>query len=80
MGDCYVAATGIPDAQPDHAVRMVKFARECLYAVKGLTQSLEYKLGPDTADLGMRFGIDSGQCIAGVLVGDRHKYLLRSVC
>ena len=74
MGDCYVAATGIPDAQPDHAVRMVKFARECLYAVKELTKTLEYKLGPDTADLGMRFGIDSGQCIAGVLVGEKSRF------
>ena len=74
MGDCYVAATGIPDTQPDHAVRMVKFAKECLHALKELTNSLESRPGPDTADLGMRFGIDSGQCIAGVLAGEKSRF------
>ena len=74
VGDCYIAATGIPDAQADHAVRMVRFARECLLTMKELTQTLEHKLGPDTADLGMRFGIHSGQCIAGVLVGEKSRF------
>ncbi len=30
IGDCYVAVTGLPVAQPDHAIRMVRFALGCL--------------------------------------------------
>mmetsp|Transcript_13610 Transcript_13610/g.39216 ORF Transcript_13610/g.39216 Transcript_13610/m.39216 type:complete len:121 (+) Transcript_13610:186-548(+) len=29
IGDCYVAVTGLPEPQEDHALRMVKFANEC---------------------------------------------------
>jgi class 3 adenylate cyclase len=28
--DCYLAVTGLPEAQDDHAVRMVQVAYECL--------------------------------------------------
>jgi hypothetical protein len=30
IGDCYLAITGVPKPQPDHAIRMVKFARDCI--------------------------------------------------
>lgn len=60
IGDCYVAATGLPEPQADHAERMVMFAFKCLSKMKELTKKLESQLGPGTSDLGMRMGIHSG--------------------
>mgnify|MGYP000686093088 CR=1 FL=1 len=31
VGDCHVAATGLPDPRMDHAVAMARFARDCMY-------------------------------------------------
>jgi class 3 adenylate cyclase len=76
IGDCYVAVTGLPDPQPDHAVRMTKFARECLRKVTDLTHKLESTLGPDTGDLTMRFGLHSGPVTAGVLRGEKSRFQL----
>ena len=45
IGDCYVAVTGLPDPQPDHAVRMTKFARECVTTMAEVTRKLELTLG-----------------------------------
>jgi class 3 adenylate cyclase len=76
IGDCYLAVTGLPDPQPDHALIMAKFAGECRARLVEIIQSLEVKLGPDTADLGMRFGLHSGPVTAGVLRGDRSRFQL----
>jgi class 3 adenylate cyclase len=67
IGDCYVAATGIPEAQPLHAVILVKFAHDCLEKIHVVTQELADKLGEDTMELVMRIGINSGSTTAGVL-------------
>jgi hypothetical protein len=67
IADCYVAVTGLPEPQVDHAVRMVRFAREALSRVNHVTKSLELSLGPDTGDLRFRFGLHSGQITAGIL-------------
>jgi class 3 adenylate cyclase len=56
VGDCYVAAVGVPEPQKDHAVVMARFARECMEQVDSVLRELELQLGPDTSDLGMRFG------------------------
>jgi hypothetical protein len=40
-----VAVTGLPDPQQDHAVRMTKFARECLTMMAEVTKKLEISLG-----------------------------------
>jgi Adenylate and Guanylate cyclase catalytic domain len=45
IGDCYVAATGLPEPQEDHAERMCKFARKSLRSVAVLTKRLEARLG-----------------------------------
>ena len=58
--DCYVAATGMPDPRPDHAVLMAKFANTCLAQIKDLTGNLESQLGPGTSDLAFRIGMHSG--------------------
>jgi class 3 adenylate cyclase len=76
IGDCYVAVTGLPDPQQDHAIRMTKFARESLHKVTDLTHKLESTLGPDTGDLKMRFGLHSGPVTAGVLRGEKSRFQL----
>ena len=60
IGDCYVAVTGLPDPQADHAVRMTKFARACIHKFMAVVKRLETQLGPGTSDLRMRFGLHSG--------------------
>ena len=67
IGDCYVAATGIPSPQATHAVIMVKFAQDCLEKMHIITQELAGRLGEDTMGLAMRVGINSGSTTAGVL-------------
>eukprot|EP00980_Cylindrotheca_fusiformis_P007513 scaffold1561_cov129-Cylindrotheca_fusiformis.AAC.5 len=57
VGDCYVAAAGLPDPTDDHAVVACRFARDCLKKMKGVTLKLEVSLGPDTSDLDLRTGI-----------------------
>ncbi|CAB9507389.1 Receptor-type guanylate cyclase gcy [Seminavis robusta] len=76
IGDCYVAATGIPDPQPQHAVIMAKFAQECLEKIHVVTQELAGKLGEDTMDLAMRVGVNSGSTTAGVLRGEKGRFQL----
>jgi hypothetical protein len=60
VGDCYVAVAGLPEPRKDHAVVMARFARDCLYRMNTMTKQLEVTLGPDTTELGMRFGLHSG--------------------
>jgi class 3 adenylate cyclase len=76
VGDCYVAVAGLPNPRKDHAVAMARFARECMHRMHQLTRKLEVVLGPDTADLSMRFGLHSGPVTAGVLRGERSRFQL----
>ena len=76
VGDCYVAVTGLPDPQANHAVIMARFASECLIKMREVTRRLETTLGPDTADLDSRIGFHSGPVTAGVLRGDKSRFQL----
>mmetsp|Transcript_14767 Transcript_14767/g.26491 ORF Transcript_14767/g.26491 Transcript_14767/m.26491 type:complete len:1228 (+) Transcript_14767:159-3842(+) len=76
IGDSYVAVTGLPEPQKDHAIIMAKFARDCQEKMIEVTQALEVRLGPDTMELSMRFGLNSGQVTGGVLRGDRARFQL----
>eukprot|EP00980_Cylindrotheca_fusiformis_P026136 scaffold15462_cov109-Cylindrotheca_fusiformis.AAC.2 len=76
VGDCYVAAAGLPEPDDRHAVIACKFARDCLRKMAEATVKLEVMLGPDTADLDLRTGIHSGQVTAGVLRGERSRFQL----
>lgn len=76
IGDSYMAVTGLPDPQENHALIMARFARECLQRFQEVTRELEVTLGPDTGDLAMRFGLHSGPVTAGVLRGDRARFQL----
>jgi class 3 adenylate cyclase len=69
IGDCYVAAAGIPKPQKDHAVIMATFSRRCLDKFLSLVGEMDESLGPGTSDLGMRFGLHSGPIIGGILRG-----------
>jgi class 3 adenylate cyclase len=76
IGDCYVAATGLPEPQDNHAIIMVRFARDCMVKVNELKHELVDKLGADTAELEMRVGIHSGPVTAGVLRGSKGRFQL----
>jgi Adenylate and Guanylate cyclase catalytic domain len=54
IGDSYVAVTGLPDPQKNHAVIMARFAFSCLEKMRETLRLLEVKLGPDTATLGKK--------------------------
>ena len=76
--DCYVAVTGLPDPcpGPEHAVIMARFARDCLHKLTEVTAQLETTLGPGTADLALRVGLNSGPTTAGVLRGEKSRFQL----
>ena len=75
IGDCYLAACGLPDPQPDHAIRMSKFAKECMVKMKVVAQAMESELG-DTSSLALRIGMHSGEVTAGVLRGEKARFQL----
>ena len=60
VGDCYVAVAGLPDPRRDHAQIMTRFAHDCRSKMNQLTRKLAITLGPDTADLSIRIGLNSG--------------------
>lgn len=76
IADSYMAATGLPEERKDHAVAMARFARHCMVKFESLVKELELSLGPDTGDLALRIGINSGPVTAGVLRGERARFQL----
>jgi class 3 adenylate cyclase len=76
IGDSYLAVTGLPEPQQNHAVIMARFAWDCKQKMSKMMKELEVILGPDCSDLMMRFGIHSGPVTAGVLRGDRARFQL----
>lgn len=76
IGDCYVAVSGLPHPQKNHAKIMARFASEILTSATNLTQELDSVLGPGTSDLGMRVGLHSGAVTAGVLRGAKSRFQL----
>lgn len=76
VGDCYVAAAGVPNPRSDHAVVMCRFAGEIRETMNRLTTELEIVLGPGTANLQVRSGLHSGSVTGGVLRGDNCRFQL----
>ncbi|CAB9511914.1 Receptor-type guanylate cyclase gcy [Seminavis robusta] len=76
VADSYLAVTGVPDADPKHALHMARYCRALVERASRLTKKLEIKLGPDTGDLQIRIGLNSGMVTAGVLRGDRARFQL----
>ena len=67
IGDCYMAAAGVPDPHPDHARRAALLALDMLDAVA--TSTIAGQPG-----LELRIGINSGPVIAGVIGTKRFLY------
>ena len=59
IGDCYMVASGVPRARPDHATALVDLALDMQAAVN------ERKFGG--RQLSFRIGINSGPVVAGVI-------------
>ena len=74
--DCYVAACGVPDRRPDHAVAVCRFALKIMVVMETKTRELEGVLGPDTANLKLRIGVNSGPITAGVIRGAQARFQL----
>ena len=55
---------------------MAKFARDCSIHMVELVAKMALTLGPDTEDLSMRFGLNSGPVTAGVLRGQKSRFQL----
>lgn len=71
-----VAVCGLPEPRRDHAKGMARFAHDILVRMQSLTRELESTLGPDTGELDLRIGINSGPVTAGVLRGERSRFQL----
>jgi adenylate cyclase len=67
IGDCYMAAAGIPSPRPDHAQALARMALDMLEAVE--SQGAMGKLGFE-----LRIGINSGPVVAGVIGRKRFLY------
>ncbi|CAB9497986.1 Receptor-type guanylate cyclase gcy [Seminavis robusta] len=76
VGDCYVAATGIPEPRRDHTAVMVRFGHDIISVMARVVKTLELSLGPDTSDLALRVGVHTGPVTAGVLRGERARFQL----
>ncbi len=67
IGDCYMAAAGVPNPQPDHARRAALLALEMRDVVANSTVAGE-------SALELRIGINSGPVVAGVIGTRRFLY------
>ena len=67
IGDCYMAAAGVPDPHPDHARRAALLALDMRDAVASWTLT-------DASRLQLRIGINSGPVVAGVIGTKRFLY------
>jgi 3'5'-cyclic nucleotide phosphodiesterase/Adenylate and Guanylate cyclase catalytic domain len=71
-----IAVCGLPELDPEHALTMTRFAKDCMHKMWILSRQLEETLGPDTSELTMRMGLHSGPVTAGVLRGERSRFQL----
>ncbi len=60
IGDCYMAAAGLPLPVADHAVRAAHMALDMMQAVNRFNEQSHHKLK-------VRIGIDTGAVVAGVI-------------
>eukprot|EP00565_Helicotheca_tamesis_P004762 CAMPEP_0185735520 /NCGR_PEP_ID=MMETSP1171-20130828/25447_1 /TAXON_ID=374046 /ORGANISM="Helicotheca tamensis, Strain CCMP826" /LENGTH=287 /DNA_ID=CAMNT_0028405857 /DNA_START=573 /DNA_END=1436 /DNA_ORIENTATION=- len=76
IGDAYLAATGLLDSRPDHAIILAQYAERCRRKMNEITNLLAPEIGADTADLSIRIGVHSGPVTAGVLRGHKSRFEL----
>ncbi|CAB9518478.1 Receptor-type guanylate cyclase gcy [Seminavis robusta] len=76
IGDCYLAACGLPEPRANHAVVLCRFAADIRDLMNSITNDLETELGPGTGNLKIRVGIHSGAVTAGILRTDKARFQL----
>jgi adenylate cyclase len=67
IGDCYMAAAGVPKPMKDHAVASVRLGIRMLRCVERFSREHGYELQ-------LRIGIHSGDVVAGVIGRKRYSY------
>jgi adenylate cyclase len=67
IGDCYMAAAGVPNADPAHARKAARLALDMRDELVASTQ-------PGSRELELRIGINSGPVVAGVIGTKRFLY------
>jgi guanylate cyclase len=67
VGDAYMAAAGMPTADPDHASRMADFSLDLMVYLAKLRRE-------NIHDVSMRIGIHSGPVVAGVIGKRKYSY------
>lgn len=70
IGDCYMAAAGLPLENPDHAKTMARFGLQML----DLVESGELRNPATNEPIQVRVGIHSGPCVAGVIGHKKFAY------
>ncbi len=60
IGDCYMAASGLPETDADHARKAARFSKEAMQVLS------DYRTG-DGTQMHFRCGIDCGPVVAGVI-------------
>ncbi|KAL3797244.1 hypothetical protein HJC23_004536 [Cyclotella cryptica] len=75
VGDCYIAAAGVPYPIVGHAVILSEFAERCRRKANDVMKELSQREGmEDVRHLSIRIGIHSGPVIAGVLRGQKARF------
>lgn len=68
LGDAYLAVSGLPNPDPDHAINIVKAALE----IRDFIQARKEQLGDYTFNI--RIGIHSGNVVAGIIGVKKYAY------
>lgn len=67
IGDCYLAVTGAPEFDPEHAANMCNFSLDMLDEIVRLNETMSFELQ-------VRFGVNSGPVVAGVIGQKKFAY------
>ena len=79
IGDSYLAVSGLPHPQDDHAQRIANAALDLMTRLKDLQVTMPPELGDtswvdDVGDLSIRIGLHCGPVVAGVIGRHRAQY------
>jgi class 3 adenylate cyclase len=67
IGDCYMAACGLPEPRPDHAMAIAEMALELLSVIEAFNRERMVKFQ-------VRIGLNSGPVVAGVIGSTKFIY------
>ena len=68
IGDAYMAVSGLPAVSDDHPERMVRMGMQMLDAIARIQEEYEH------LNIGVRIGVHTGPCVAGVIGKNRFIY------